>query len=156
MNTNLKAAIIGGICVILAPILTLLLNNSIENRKYEVIGNRDILGKWSGIIIQELGNSEISFGVEFEFRNRGRKLYGTCKVDAIDNPMDESHNLYIEGGLFENRFLKLEYKNTDENVIQFGTFLMELMPDGKKLIGRFTGYGHVSKKVVYGKITLNK
>jgi hypothetical protein len=46
-------------------------------------------------------------------------------------------------------------KNRDDNVVQFGLFLMELMPSGNKLEGRFTGFGHESKKVIFGRVVLN-
>jgi len=156
MDTALLTGIIGAIATLVSPIIVLLLKNYFANRPFQKLKGRNILGKWTGKILQEFENTEISYNVIFHLQNKGRQLCGEVLVEASKEAKDEVHHLVIKGGLFENRFVKIEYKNKDKNVLQFGIMLMELMPTGNHLIGRFTGFGHITRRVIYGSIELKK
>jgi len=60
------------------------------------------------------------------------------------------------GWFFVREFFELDYKNSDSAHIQFGSMVFEVSPCSKKIKGKFSGYGSVSKAVVGGDISLEK
>jgi hypothetical protein len=61
-----------------------------------------------------------------------------------------------KGGFYENRFLQLEYSNDDPKKIQFGVYILELLPNADSLNGKFAGYGSTTQKIVIGDIFFSK
>lgn len=94
----------------------------------------------------------IEMTMELDLVIRRRKVKGTGIV---------YHNGYIHHmilcGIFRNdRFLKIDYDNKLSQLRQFGCFLFDLDQKDERLVGRFVGYGHVSKSIVQGTCSLKK
>ncbi len=155
MNTIIIVAIIGATATCIAPIVTLFIKNYFDNKEYIRIKGRSIVGKWKGEVTQEYGSSEVSYKVTIELKKKGKKLLGTCRVEPHEILEKKSYNLVLNGALFTNEIFKIDYKNKDSNVKQFGTFLMKLLPEGDKIIGRFVGFGVRQEKLISGRIDLS-
>ena len=87
--------------------------------------------------------------------NVGRKkVIGSGTINGGNNMGMMS--VILEGGYRNDRFLKMDYHNKDTDIIQFGTFILELSEDKLTLKGNFLGYGPYSKKIVDGTVELTK
>lgn len=64
--------------------------------------------------------------------------------------------LNFTGGFHNDYFIKFDYKNPDETVIQFGSCIVKLSDDGKSLKGKFVGYGASTNQIVNGIVDLEK
>ncbi len=64
--------------------------------------------------------------------------------------------LQLKGGFSHASILRLDYANVDEAVLQLGTMYLELDATGRRLVGRFSGYGNLSGGVVHGYIKAEK
>ena len=63
--------------------------------------------------------------------------------------------LKFVGGFLYERFIKFDYSNPDESIIQFGNTILDLSADGKTLIGKFVGFGSITNQIVSGEVKLN-
>lgn len=50
----------------------------------------------------------------------------------------------------------MDYQNEDPNIVQFGSFVFHLSDDARKLEGKFVGYGHINKEVIFGSCVFRK
>lgn len=155
---NITEAVIAGVATILASIITLLIKEYLDKRKesYKRIDDqiRDVVyGKWKGTFQQVFNDSlqTIDFEMELKVSSRG-KVIGTGKY-LFEN---EVYVVNISGGFYSNRFLKMDYENSNKAILQFGSFVFKLSDGAKTLNGHFVGYGHLSGKVIGGNAILHK
>ncbi|SEH06301.1 Uncharacterised protein [Candidatus Venteria ishoeyi] len=86
-----------------------------------------------------------------------KEVIGTGEVDfPVSEVENHAFNISLTGGFLHERFLKLDYKNTNLAAVQFGSSLLTLSSDGTKLNGRFLGYGAKTERLVFGEIKLQK
>lgn len=66
------------------------------------------------------------------------------------------YRLQCTGGFYNDQFLKLDYKNSNSEIIQCGCFIAKVYvtTNRKTLEGQFVGYAVYD--IVYGTATLNK
>jgi hypothetical protein len=117
-----------------------------------------LTGSWSGTGLQKKGpgNKSLKFPFEMHLSVSGRVVQGTGSAQF--KLMDEEINARFEvhGGFLLDRFLKLDYRNSDGSVVQFGSFVL-LLDDGEKLLtGTLAGYGFKSKRPVAVELELRK
>jgi hypothetical protein len=158
MDKKLLIAIIASITTLLSPILTLYIKKNIDDNteKKQSLQNEVIIGRWVGTTSQKLHNKDVEFKIDFLFKNENNKLTGLCTVNLSETKTVGLETFVINGGLYMKRFLRIEYNNNDPDMLQFGYFLLELSPLGKKLNGNFVGYGPESKEIICGKVVLEK
>src|ERR1700744_2878350 len=97
-------------------------------------------GVWRGNAIQNEDPLIAGpYSIELDLNSSAGKIMGKARVDDPN----ESIILTVNGKFKEEGLLKLDYENKDKTVLQFGTFILKLSPGGKKLTGRFIGFGHV-------------
>jgi hypothetical protein len=128
-----------------------------------------IVGKWEGRRKQEIGRGGRPFDAEcaLELNLLGNTIRGTARhwgtyLDKDGSP-DKGINdgkqvnaeFTVSGGFFLDRFLQLTYEPIDLG-IQFGTMILEINADGRRLTGRFLGYGRFTERLVYGTLELTK
>ncbi|CAN2044577.1 conserved hypothetical protein [Candidatus Magnetomoraceae bacterium gMMP-13] len=159
MDYSIIIGIFGIIITFVSALLTIWIQYEINLKSYKKIEVLD--GTWKGKAIQdfEIAGKEISYEVSLIFNlKRKRRVYGTVKVKIPPEVAAEEDKIYLEfnGGFFKDRFLKIDYRNVNHSVTQFGTMLFELLPSGKQMTGRFVGFGYFSKKIIYGSIDLKQ
>ncbi len=118
---------------------------------------RALLGTWEGSFDQEGGpdGAPLTGRVEIELNQQsGKALTGTARFEATieDKPLPSA--IAIQGGYRNDRFLTLAYTNRDSATVHFGSIILELSADGKRLAGRFLGYGFMSQRLVHGTLKL--
>lgn len=141
----------------LAPITTYLAVRAFDRSSLlSIKGDRKaIAGDWAGKIKQELKGAPKEGNIEVRFTAKWKTIRGEA---ALDHPEEGKPRikLALAGGFPYERYLKFDYKNADESVLQFGCLIAHLTPEGTRLEGRFVGYGSISRRVVYGNIFLDK
>jgi len=157
MDKVLIASLIGGVCTIAAPVVTLFVKSKLENaKKPQARKDRiDALnGSWAGEAEQLVGIAGKA-KIDMNLRVNNRDVTGNIKVDY---EQDSSINVRGEliDGLFDGAILRITYRNAESTVLQHGNIHLELEPDGRTMTGGFIGYGYRSKKVVFGSILLSK
>jgi hypothetical protein len=158
MSATVNAAIIAGVCTVLAPVLTLFVKSWLGQRHFFPISDerrRAVVGRWSGSVHQIIGPQDkpIDFDINVEFTARYKLVTG---VGRFIN--SQGHETVIEssGGFIDNHFLKCEYKDRDPSVIRYGSFVLKLSDNAEHMEGRFVAYAAETEGLVYGDITLHK
>ncbi len=159
MDNTLLAALIGAFTTIIAPVVTLSFKRRLDRKANARIAlqNNNIIGKWVGNTKQQLRGIDVEFDISFLFDlDKDNKLTGRCAVNLSDTQLIALETFIINGGLYNDRFLKIEYNNNDPKVMQFGYFLLEYSPLGNSLDGNFLGYGPESNAIICGQVFLKK
>jgi len=155
MDSTIIASIVGGIATICAAIIPLLVKSRNEKRLFYPISRdrrKALTGKWEGIVVQQTNTeNKLSFKVQLDIEIKGRKLIGN---GTLIN--DTIYNVELEGSFRNDRFLKMDYRNKEPQVIQFGSFIFHLSDDARGLKGLFVGYGHLSKSILHGHCEFHK
>lgn len=116
------------------------------------------LGSWRGEVNQRVGADHTPRGGKcvLELESRRGHIVGTGDFDFRFNRKSVQLKFDVSGSLWYDRYLKLDYKNANEDAIQFGSIILELNDEGAELAGRFLGYGSISRMIVDGEISLSK
>ncbi|KPA15912.1 hypothetical protein MHK_003884, partial [Candidatus Magnetomorum sp. HK-1] len=67
---------------------------------------------------------------------------------------DLKSDLLLIGRFISDEFIRIDYKNKEPGVFQWGVCILRFMSRGKKLNAKFIGYGPESQKLVFGDIFL--
>lgn len=124
-------------------------------------GRKEALtGAWNGHFEQNLGpggETPLHGSILLELVRPTRKLVkGNATFTAVIDGKHLPATIHFEGGFRNDRFAALNYVNMDKATVHFGHFLLELSPDGRKLTGKFLGYGFISETLVEGTVELTK
>jgi hypothetical protein len=153
---DIYAAIIGGVFLLLSPVVTLYLDRYFKSKKYRPIDVNDrriVHGKWKGYFKQIFNGQEIT--VELMLRinvSSTGMIKGTANFTFENKRVD----IKVNGGFYLRDFLKMNYYNSQTDIVQFGAFVFKINYQSKKLIGHFVGYGPKSEKVISGPANLEK
>ena len=161
MRIEIKVALIAGFFVVIAAIISTVLPVYIDKNYYESISKerRSALnGLWVGASYQEVLPKKklIEVKTKIIFSGKGKIINGEGNYSFVWKGVKRNVSFVATGGFRKNRFLLLEYSNTDKSIIQFGNIIFEMMPNGKELKGHFQGYGFISKDIVNGSVILHK
>lgn len=154
MIPDVSAEIVKGVFAISGSLITFFLMKYYEQRQLLPVGSarrKALCGNWKGQVTQR---SIGTYEVEMSLDSKGSKIIG--KGWLRNSKINSLIALEMEGGFLYENYLKLEYKNADSAHIQFGSMIFEVSPCSKKIEGKFSGYGSVSKAVVGGDISLEK
>lgn len=157
MQTTIIVAIIGGFCTILSPILTLLFKSYLENRQFiSLSANRRkaIYGLWKGKTIQNRGpqGQPIEAELTLNLMPKKRLVKGEAEVRWQQITM----RINVEGGFYNDFFIRLNYHSADEAQLNFGVLFLKLSANSKILKGKLIGYGSESEALIDGETVLNK
>lgn len=156
MAPEVIAAIITGAVALIAPIATYFATIAYERRSIQKISGRrkSIVGNWRGNIKQSLKGAPVTIDIEMGFTAGNKIIEGNCRfLSPLDN---RTTNLKFTGGFYHERFIKFDYKNEDEGVIQFGSSIIDLSADGRTMTGSYVGYGAGTNEIVTGNVILNR
>jgi len=112
---------------------------------------------WEGNIVQELEgeDNKLIMPCRLNFTKKFRRLTAELNYNTPEYISIPSGKLILKGGFYKGQILKMDYRNIDSEVLQYGTFYIEIGTFCKELSGRFCGYGPLNKMVIHGKIFLN-
>jgi hypothetical protein len=159
MSPTIVAAIIAGSVAIIAPIITLLIKEWIEQKPFSKISGRQkaLIGMWRGSLKQAIvrEGTPAEMEITIKFIAKGKKILGST---TLTPPGFAQRELGFIGGFLHEQFVKLDYSNPDPTIMQFGCYVarLDVTEDQKVLDGRFVGYGPDTKEVVYGTALLKK
>ena len=162
MNEDLLKVIGTGIATILSAVVTILIKNYFDRKKegekyrsVETAIQEAVGGKWKGYIKQSLNGDLLFENVKVSFKvSDNGSIKGEMKVPY----KDELYELKCTGGFYSQRFMKLEYENSNKAILQFGSMVIKLSDDSIKLEGYFVGNGvigrntPVSKNIIAGEM----
>ena len=120
---------------------------------------RALTGRWVGAGYQAEGvdgGPPLDAKLILDITAHSKTVKATGEYTSKVGATEEHTKFAMEGGFFHDRFLKFDYKNTDDTAIQFGAITAELSPDGRTIRGRYIGYGPFSERLVNGSIELHK
>jgi len=156
-KATLTGTIIGAASAIIGSLLTVVVKHWLE-QKQSIFKDlpprrRDaISGHWDGRVYQAEGPSgpPIEFDVEIRLNTDGMKVEG----EGYFEWEGRATKVLITGGYIDDYYLKLEYKDADYRILRYGTFLLQISPDVRRIVGRFLGYAAEKEGLIYGKIEL--
>ena len=158
MSEIAVTSLITGFFSILTAIITLFIKNFFEKKnvsfkKVENVCKDAIYGKWKGHILQTLNGNKEYFDVIMDLKvtNNGI-ITGSAKLPF----KDEIAILELDGGFYSQRFIKINYENTNKAILQFGTFIFKISDSAKVLKGNFVGYGYISGDIIAGNVCFEK
>ena len=112
-----------------------------------------LLGNWEGLAkdapnIPDKTHYTHHDRVHFFWEDDRIKGLLETRVESDKTP----NKLLLEVQFHENSYLQLEYRNQDKTIFQFGVIILKLSADGRKLSGRFMGFGWEREDIVFGKV----
>jgi hypothetical protein len=161
MDQPIVVAVIGGVCTVVSPILTLLATRLYDQRFLLPLGEgrrKALDGKWQGTFHQEVGPDgkplDADYSLQLVTSRKTVKGEGSSHFELGGKKYEPK--FFVAGGLIHERFLRFTYDNVDATCLQFGSMVLELLPDGRTLRGRFVAFGQLSQRLIYGSIELTK
>lgn len=113
-----------------------------------------VSGTWQGLIHQHnmaQGLAEYPVELRINVSEKG-KFSGSVTI----TPEDTETYFRLMGGFLYERFIQFSYHSTDPGTIQFGAAVLELVPAGNVMNGKWIGYGAISKAIVNGEVVVSK
>jgi hypothetical protein len=156
MDPTVKAAVITGVVAIVSPILTYAVTRIYDRRELgKIVGRRKaLIGTWRGNIVQDNSSELGALNIDMTFTSSGKIVEGNCElIYPVGNQLIK---LRFIGGFYHERFVKFDYTNPDEAVVQFGSAVMILDSTGKLLEGRYVGYGSLTNQIVSGTVVMHR
>jgi hypothetical protein len=120
---------------------------------------RAVNGKWKGVVKQYPGvlfPGGMEYPINADFTIENDNIGGHFMIDL---PLtDETRRIEFEvrGGFHHGTFVQFNYSARDIGAIQFGSVVTRLSADGRRMCGKFVGYGAVSEEIVSGSVELAK
>jgi hypothetical protein len=156
MDPAVIAAIISGSIAIVLPIITYGVTRFYDRRGMRKIeGRRNaIVGTWDGEIAQEVDGKLVSMKLGITFTAGKKVIEGTGKfINPVTNLLTE---LKFNGGFYHEQFVKLDFTNTDDIIVQFGCSILQLSSVGRTMQGRYVAYGSFTNLIVSGEVNLRR
>jgi hypothetical protein len=115
-----------------------------------------LLGRWAGTHRQQFKGQWLTGKVELELREVGHLISGTMTVEHPEG--QEKPRLHLESTVtfFHDPYVKVDYRNRSETVLQFGCWVAQLDAGGSQLAGRLVGYGSITGRIVHGELSFSK
>jgi hypothetical protein len=161
MEAPVIAAWITGGFTIVAPIITFIATKAYQNRFLLTISpdrRRAIEGTWKGIAKQAYGPTPEPFEaqVTLDLSTGRTRIKGTGHFVTRFGTDDFDWEFRLTGGFLHDRFLRFNYNTVSRNVVQFGSIILQLHANSKRLTGLYQGYGVISENLVHGTLELRK
>jgi hypothetical protein len=161
MDPGIVVAVIGGVFGIVTPLIMYFVTKADKEKGFLPVseGRRKALdGKWQGTFHQEIGpdGQPLEAGYFLKLVTSRKTVKGEGSSHFRLGGKQCETRVSIVGGLIHERFLRFTFDNVDETTLQFGSMVLELLPDGRTLRGRFVAFGQLSQRIIYGTIELAK
>lgn len=172
MSAPVIASIVGGVCTILASVLTVYVKRYIDERDTHQLSNarqRQVEGRWSGAFLQRPADEEPAASnaasdpasetrterlgehdAEFDLQYENRTVRGTGWFVSSTGRKD----FLVTGHFHDENHVQLSYSSRRDGVKQYGVALLRLSADCTTLTGQFIGYGVNTEEIISGRIQL--
>lgn len=157
MDSTTLAAIIGGVCTLSAPIITLIVKATIDRSRNPIITNarqKALNGTWTGTIEYDDTDDEPLAPHDAVLEVTSRRRFIEARVAYTTK--GGSTTVKASGVFILDSLMRVEYKNEAPHVNHFGTLLLNLSPDAKTLSGRFVTYGRITGIISTGRVRFIK
>lgn len=148
MDYQILIGLLGVAGTVSAPLIALKYS---ERRKYSAISKTRISHlaehSWSGYFVLDNKKKQ---NAEFIFNVKGRSVQGSATYE----PSSGKTKIVFEGGFQTDNILKLEYRNSHQHKLHFGTMILEINGDSNVLKGGLVVYGRDPDRVYFGRIVL--
>ncbi len=138
-----------------SAVIGVLFQKYIDTKDFLFLGKtrkRALKGKWRGIVEQDNMNK---YDIELIIKPGFKRVNITGTI--LNKEVKKGADNFIFKGAFKNeRFLMLGYENADGGILQFGSMLLEFLPDSEHMQGRFVGYGYKSMQIIHGTLEIEK
>ena len=153
------AAIIGGICAVVGPIIAYFVRRIADTYLFQRIPKdrrAAIEGHWSGSMEQEFRGQKVTYPGDLELAVHGRALRGTLHVTLTVAGQRLEPTFSMSGGFLHDRFARFDYVSKARGSVHFGAMILELSPTATELKGNFVAFGAYAQAIVSGPIRLTK
>ena len=149
MEKEIVAAYIVGAAGVAAPLITYVLESA---KIPSVAKHRQVAlnGLWQGRLVQRNFDQQI----EIRLVAKSRSIKGRMKIIRDLEDGERHVECEVSGRFYFDHYLKLDYNNTNPSIMQFGSIVLRLRPDGKELEGKYSGYGAFAQAIVSGDMRL--
>jgi hypothetical protein len=136
--------------------------NDYKQKKQKTDTNRinGIVGRWKGEAVQEFKDgTKIPATLEGELdkdKDDNDRVKGKLRYSFEFCNEKITAAFKVSGEFLYDSFLRLDYINVDDFVMQFGAVVLELDSIGSNLKGKFVGYGAISNKIINADVYLKK
>jgi hypothetical protein len=162
MDSAIVNAIIVGACTLIAALITayvLIRQYNIDHPKIDKKDLRIIKGQWKGIALMDAAPNlpQIEYKVSARINSTARVIRAEATLVSQYEGDEISDLIDISGILAHDRFLKFEFKGKDQDSrLQFGFSILELLPTGQKLIGKFVSFSPYLAHIITGTVELRR
>jgi hypothetical protein len=87
-----------------------------------------------------------------ELREVQNGITGSMTIDHPEGPGDPRLHLVVTVTFIHDPFIKIDYRNRSDTVLQFGSCVFQLNAEGTGLVGRLVGYGSITNQIVSGEM----
>jgi hypothetical protein len=151
MQQEYIKAIIGGAATILSAIITLIVKNWLDNAPYPSIkGKRSITGNWKGRTTQD-DNKIVN--VTGKITSKSKKIKGEARIEWEG---EKYMDLKIKGNYLDEDHVLINYHSVDSNVKNYGSQILKISANCKKLQGYTIGFGSEAEEIIRGETILDK
>lgn len=149
MANEIVAAYIVGAAGVAVPLITF----ALESVKIPAIAkDRQVAlnGLWQGRLVQPNFDQRI----EIRLVAKSRSIKGRMKITRDLEDGERHVECGVSGVFYFGQYLKLDYKNSNPEIMQFGAIVLRLRSDGQELAGKYSGYGAFAQAIVSGDMQL--
>jgi len=153
--------IVGILTAIIGPLIMYYIRrwheekDRLKRREDDPVSNEDRIfrleGKWKCSFAQKVSGYDNSIEASLNLKMKDGLFVG--EAEYTYNSPDRTF-LCLYDGVFDGRILKINYKNKEKHVFQYGSIVMIMDNEGNKLNGMFVGYSPSLSLIVHGEINL--
>ena len=117
-----------------------------------------ITGTWQGHYRTQIKGVYMEVPGIITLKTKHKQIIGKIEMLGLKNDFIEipPHSSNVFGAFIHNRYIRLQYENELEHVVQFGAAVLELNSFRNKMTGRLVGYGPTTENILYGSVDLTK
>ena len=117
-----------------------------------------IIGKWSGTVHQNRGpeGQPLDYPCCATLTVTQQEIKGHFTTEVLYEGEMIKMDFDVTGNLTYERFLQVNHSSKDQGVIQFGSMIFELDSAGRRMKGKYIGYGALSESIVAGTAVFTK
>lgn len=126
--------------------------------------NPDVTGVWNVTAQQELNGRMVEITGSFTFNTEDTQITGSGTLDFTRFKDDISFvpsilkaplNYALDGSM-KDEFVSFAYRNVVNDAGQYGHMMLRVDPDGKRMEGKFQGFGPEHRKVINGVVVCER
>ena len=150
--TVFSAIIVGG-----AGVISTLIPIVVENKRFAAVSamrRKQVAGAWRGVTKQAEGpaGEPIEVQLYVEFKISWRRIRAEARVVGGGTEL----HIQSRGGFINDEYMVLNYRSRDPAIVNFGTGLLRLHANGKRMSGLVVGYGSEREGMIHGQVEYEK